>query len=49
MLALALSRTGDAATPVAILKSLKETSINNEELGSTGKMPIAAGGGTKRR
>jgi hypothetical protein len=33
MLVLALGRTGDAATPAAILKSLKETSINNEELG----------------
>jgi hypothetical protein len=33
MLALVLGRTGDAATPVAILRSLKETSINNEELG----------------
>jgi hypothetical protein len=33
MSVLALGRTGDAATPVAILKSLKETSISNEELG----------------
>jgi hypothetical protein len=33
MLVLALGRTADAATPVAILKSLKETSITNEELG----------------
>jgi uncharacterized protein YfaS (alpha-2-macroglobulin family) len=33
MIALALSRTGDTKMPVAILKSLKETSINNEELG----------------
>lgn len=33
MLALALYRTGDVTTPSAILKSLKETSINNEELG----------------
>ena len=33
MLALALSRTGDVTTPAAILKSLKETSINSEELG----------------
>jgi hypothetical protein len=33
MIALALNRTGDAATSSAILKSLKETSINNEELG----------------
>jgi hypothetical protein len=33
MLALALYRSGDAATPAAILKSLKETSINHEELG----------------
>ena len=31
--ALALHRTGDKNTPVAILKSLKETAINNEELG----------------
>ncbi len=33
MIVLALSRTGDAKTPAAILKSLKETSISNEELG----------------
>ena len=33
MIALALNRTGDVTTPAAILKSLKETSINNEELG----------------
>ncbi|HEU5164440.1 MAG TPA: alpha-2-macroglobulin, partial [Chitinophagaceae bacterium] len=33
MIALTLNRTGDAKTPAAILKSLKETSINNEELG----------------
>ncbi len=33
MIALALNRTDDAITPVAILKSLKETSITNEELG----------------
>ncbi|HEY6502346.1 MAG TPA: alpha-2-macroglobulin family protein [Chitinophagaceae bacterium] len=33
MLALALNRTGDIVTPKAILKSLKETSISNEELG----------------
>jgi hypothetical protein len=33
MIALAMSRTGDPKTPVAILKSLKETSISNEELG----------------
>jgi hypothetical protein len=33
MIALALYRKGDAGTPVAILKSLKETSITNEELG----------------
>jgi signal peptidase I len=33
MMALALNRTGDVKTPVAILKSLKETSITNEELG----------------
>jgi len=33
MTALALSRTADAVTPKAILKSLKETSISNEELG----------------
>ena len=31
--ALALHRTGDLVTPKAILKSLKETSITNEELG----------------
>ncbi|MEP6699684.1 MAG: alpha-2-macroglobulin family protein [Bacteroidota bacterium] len=33
MIALALNRTEDVKTPAAILKSLKETSINNEELG----------------
>ncbi|MGN6164774.1 MAG: alpha-2-macroglobulin family protein, partial [Flavisolibacter sp.] len=33
MIALSLNRTGDKQTPQAILKSLKETSINNEELG----------------
>lgn len=33
MIALALDRAGDTKTPSAILKSLKETSINNEELG----------------
>lgn len=33
MTALALHRKGDAATPAAILKSLKETSINSEEMG----------------
>jgi hypothetical protein len=33
MTALALNRTGDANTPAGILRSLKETSINSEELG----------------
>ncbi len=33
MTALALFRTGDTKTPNDILRSLKETSINNEELG----------------
>ncbi|RYZ39226.1 MAG: alpha-2-macroglobulin, partial [Sphingobacteriales bacterium] len=33
MTALALHRSGDVKTPAAILKSLKETSINHEELG----------------
>jgi uncharacterized protein YfaS (alpha-2-macroglobulin family) len=33
MIALALYRTGDLKTPAAILKSLKESSISNEELG----------------
>jgi hypothetical protein len=33
MLVLALGRTGDTKTPAAILKSLKETAIMNEELG----------------
>jgi len=33
MIALALHRTGDVKTPAAILQSLKETSITNEELG----------------
>ncbi|MES1215053.1 MAG: alpha-2-macroglobulin family protein [Bacteroidota bacterium] len=33
MIALSLSRAGDAKTPAAILKSLKETAIMNDELG----------------
>ncbi|HEY2721836.1 MAG TPA: alpha-2-macroglobulin family protein, partial [Chitinophagaceae bacterium] len=33
MIALALSRTGDTKTPSDILESLKETAINNDELG----------------
>jgi hypothetical protein len=33
MTALALNRTGDKQIPVAILNSLKETSISNEEMG----------------
>src|SRR5688572_9770850 len=33
MIALTLFRTGDTKTPAAILRSLKETSISNEELG----------------
>ncbi len=33
MIILALGRTGDLKTPVAILKSLKETAVTNEELG----------------
>ena len=33
MTALTLFRTGDTKTPAAILRSLKETSIDNEELG----------------
>lgn len=33
MIALAMYRTGDAKTPAAILKSLKETSITSEEMG----------------
>jgi len=33
MIVLALGRTGDTKTPATILKSLKETSINHEELG----------------
>jgi Bacterial Alpha-2-macroglobulin MG10 domain/MG2 domain/Alpha-2-macroglobulin family len=33
MIVLALGRTGDTKTPAAILRSLKETSITNEELG----------------
>jgi hypothetical protein len=33
MIALSLSRTGDSKTPAAILKSLKETSIENDESG----------------
>jgi hypothetical protein len=33
MIAVATSRSGDAATAAAILKSLKESSVNSEELG----------------
>ncbi len=33
MIALALHRSNDAVTPKAIIKSLKENSINKEELG----------------
>ncbi|MCX6318570.1 MAG: MG2 domain-containing protein [Bacteroidetes bacterium] len=33
MIALAMHRTGDTKTPAEILKSLKETSITNEEMG----------------
>jgi len=33
MIALTLNRASDTKTPIAILKSLKETSISNEELG----------------
>jgi hypothetical protein len=33
MIALAMNRKNDKQTPVAILKSLKETSLNNEEMG----------------
>lgn len=33
MIALALYRTGDVKTPIAILKSLKQTAIVNEEMG----------------
>lgn len=40
MAALALYRTGDNKTPFAILRSLKETSINNEELGMYWKEPV---------
>lgn len=43
MIALAMHRTKDAATPAAILQSLKETSINNEELGMYWK-DLASGG-----
>ncbi len=43
MIALALHRTADAKTPGDILKSLKETSITNEELGMYWK-DLSAGG-----
>ena len=33
MIALSLYRTDDKTTPKAIIKSLKENSINNEEMG----------------
>ncbi len=39
MIVLALGRTGDSQTPAAILKSLKETAINHEELGMYWKTP----------
>ncbi len=38
MIALALFRTRDSKTPAAIIKSLKETSINNPELGRYWKL-----------
>ncbi|MFI5132796.1 MAG: alpha-2-macroglobulin [Chitinophagales bacterium] len=44
MTALALSRTGDTKTPADILKSLKETSITNDELGMYWKDLSASGG-----
>ncbi len=37
MIALALHRNGDKQTPAAIIKSLKENAINNEELGMSWK------------
>ena len=40
MIALALSRTGDTKTPADILRSLKETSIVNEESGMYWKNEI---------
>ena len=43
MIALALHRTNDIKTPAAILKSLKETSIANEELGMYWK-DLSSGG-----
>jgi hypothetical protein len=52
MIVLALGRTGDIKTPADILKSLKETSITNEELGMywlgpSGKDQRGVGSGTK--
>ncbi|HET9826570.1 MAG TPA: alpha-2-macroglobulin, partial [Chitinophagaceae bacterium] len=44
MIALALSRAGDSKTPAAILRSLKETAILNEELGMYWKDQSASGG-----
>ncbi|OYW18316.1 MAG: alpha-2-macroglobulin, partial [Sphingobacteriales bacterium 12-47-4] len=38
MIALALHRTKDTKTPAAVIKSLKETSINNPELGRYWKL-----------
>jgi hypothetical protein len=43
MIALALHRSNDAATPIAIIKSLKENAINKEELGMYWKEWTVAG------
>ena len=43
MIALLLHRTNDATTPAAILRSLKETSITNEEMGMYWKEQTNAG------
>jgi hypothetical protein len=43
MTALALYRTSDLKTPAAILRSLKETAINNEELGMYWKEQSSGG------
>lgn len=44
MISLAMHRTNDAKTTAAILKSLKETAIVNEELGMYWKRPTAGSG-----
>jgi hypothetical protein len=49
MIALALHRTNDKSTPLAIIQSLKENSIKKEEMGMYWKEWSAGGGYTGTR